>query len=133
MAAAYVSGAAALLRAAHPADTPAQIISRLLQAVDSRPNFSGKCASAGRLNLRKALAVPVSTPMLKASLAPPNGPIRLLLSGDPGRTYVLEASTNLWEWSPDSTNLADLTGSLVVTNAFSADAPRVFYRARLAP
>lgn len=155
MAAAYVSGAAALLRAAHPADTPAQIISRLLAATDPLPSLVGKCVSGGRLNLRKALGVAVSAPVLRASFTPPSDPFVLWpesiadghedgdaatspggsfvlwVSGNPGRSYVVEASTNLWEWSPVSTTLTGLTGSAILTNGFSANAASRFYRARL--
>jgi subtilisin family serine protease len=132
MAAAYVSGASALLRAAHPADTPAQIIARLLATTDPLPGLTGNCVSGGRLNLRKALGVPVSAPVLRATSASPGGPFVLLLSGSPGRTYVVEASPNLAEWSPVSTNLTGLTGALFVTNNPATNAWQ-FYRALLKP
>lgn len=132
MATAYVTGAAALLRAAHPADSPAQIIARLLAAVDPLPGLTGKCVSGGRLNLRKALDVPVSAPVLRAVSASPGGPFVLQLLGDPGRTYVVEASPNLGAWSPGSTNLTGLTGALFVTNNPATNAWQ-FYRARLLP
>lgn len=132
MAAAYVSGAAALLRAAHPADSPAQIIAHLLATADPLPALIGNCVSAGRLNLRKALDLPVSAPVLRAVSASADGPFVLLLSGNPGRTYVVEASPNLGQWSPGSTNLTGLTGALFVTNNPATNAWQ-FYRARLIP
>jgi subtilisin family serine protease len=133
MAAACVSGAAALLHAAHPADTPAQIIGRLLTAVDPLTSLIGGCVSGGRLNLRKALGVPVSTPVLSAAVISPGGPFVLGLAGDPGRRYVIEASTNLSEWSPGSTNQTGLAGSLVLTNSPAASRAMQFYRALLVP
>jgi len=133
MATAYVSGAAALMRVAHPVDSPVQIIGRLLAAVDPLPGLDGKCASGGRLNLRKALAVTVAAPLLNGAITPPNGPFVLRLFADPGRNYVVEASTNLSQWLPVSTNLTGLTGSFFLTNMLRGDAASQFYRARLAP
>jgi subtilisin family serine protease len=132
LAAAYVSGAAALLLAAHPGESPAQISSRLSAAVDPLPVLLGGCVSGGRLNLRKALGVPVSAPVLQTVSATPGDPFVLLLSGDPGRTYVVEASPNLGEWSPVATNLTGLSGALFVTNNPATNACQ-FYRALLRP
>jgi len=78
------------------------------------------------------LGVPASAPVLRAVSASPGGPFVLLLAGDPGRTYVVEASPNLAEWSPGSTNLTGLTGALFVTNNPATNAWQ-FYRARLLP
>jgi subtilisin family serine protease len=133
LATAYVSGAAALLRAAHPAETPAQIRGRLLAATDALPGLSGGCVSGGRLNLRKALGVPETAPRLAAAGPPADGQFVLSLSGDPGRTYVTEVSTNLQEWASVSTNLAGLTGAIVFTNSLTGSPPRQFYRAWLTP
>jgi subtilisin family serine protease len=132
MATAYVTGAAALLRTAHPSETPAQIIGRLLAAVDPLPSLSGACVSGGRLNLRKAMGVAVSAPLLSAG-STPNGDFLLQLSGNPGRAYVIEASTNLWQWSDTSTNLTGLGGSFVITNTLAGSLPAQFFRARLVP
>ncbi|HEU0038436.1 MAG TPA: S8 family peptidase [Verrucomicrobiae bacterium] len=133
MATAYVSGAAALVRAAHPADSPAQIIARLLAAADPLPGLDGMCVSGGRLNLRKALAVTLAAPLLNGAVTSLNGSFVLRISADPGRDYVVEATTNLLEWIPVSTNLTGLTGSIVLTNILSGDTASQFYRARLAP
>jgi subtilisin family serine protease len=131
LATAFVTGAAALLRAAHGAETPAEISARVLAAVDPLPGLSGLCVSGGRLNLRKALGVEVSTPVLNAGLTP-GGDLRLQLWGDPGRAYVIEISTNLGQWWPASTNLTGLAGSLVITNTVDGNIPAQFYRAQLA-
>ena len=50
------------------------------------------------------------------------------LSGAPASTYVIEASTNLTDWTPISTN-SGLTGSVVFTNSEAANLSQRFYRA----
>lgn len=132
MAAAYLSGAAALLRAAYPAEPPAQIINRLLTSVDPLPELAGHCVSGGRLNLRKALGVPQSAPVLRATVASAGGDLVILLAGVPGRDYVIEASTNLSNWWPISTNATGFNGFSNVTNGPTATGGQ-FYRAYLVP
>lgn len=130
MATAYVTGAAALLRVANPGETPAQIISRILDSVDPLPFLNGNCVSGGRLNLRKALGVPVSHPLLSATVL--NHELTLLLVGDPGKSYVIEKAANpLAPWSEFSTNLTSLTGAFILTNVLTGQPPSQFYRARL--
>jgi VCBS repeat-containing protein len=52
----------------------------------------------------------------------------LQLSGVPASTYVIEASTNLTDWTPISTN-SGLTGSVVFTDTEAANFSQRFYRA----
>ncbi len=63
MATPHVSGAAALLKAANPALTFAQIKSMLLSQTDAKPSLAGKTKTGGRLNVAKAL-VPATGPAL---------------------------------------------------------------------
>src|SRR5206468_784782 len=51
MAAAYVSGACALVWAHFPTETYRQIINRVLAGTDPLPALAGKCVTGGRLNL----------------------------------------------------------------------------------
>ena len=133
MAAAYTTGALALLRAAHPAESPAQIINRLLTAVDPLTELLGNCVSGGRLNLRRAMGVAISPPLLRIGATSSSGSFVLLLTGNPGRNYVVETGTNLLTWSPMITNLTGLDGTMAVTNGIVTDAKLRFYRARLLP
>jgi len=55
MAAPFVTGAVALLRAQYPADTYRETINRILNSADTNPGLAGKCMSGGRLDLAKAL------------------------------------------------------------------------------
>jgi hypothetical protein len=74
---AQVAGAAALLAAAWPNATPAQIKTALLESVDLLPGLTNKVASHGRLNVGRAMdyltAVMTSTPTLP--------PLSIALSG----------------------------------------------------
>jgi subtilisin family serine protease len=54
----FVSGVAALLLAAEPSLSTAQIRQRLLSSVDPKPALAGKVVSGGRLNAAKTLTPP---------------------------------------------------------------------------
>lgn len=54
-AAPYVTGVAALIMAEYPNLTIAEIKDRILQSVDMKTSFFGKCVTGGRLNAYKAL------------------------------------------------------------------------------
>jgi subtilisin family serine protease len=73
MSAPHVSGALALLSARFPSDDYRGLINRLLASVDPLPGLAGRCATAGRLNLSKALGPPLQAdfiPSKTASLFP---------------------------------------------------------------
>jgi subtilisin family serine protease len=55
MAAPHITGALALLKARFPADSPRQLINRLLRSVDRPATLAGKSQTNGRLNLARAL------------------------------------------------------------------------------
>ena len=57
MAAAQVSGAAALWLSNHPTDSIATIKKKIMDNVDTMPAFNGKCVSGGRLNVRKMFGI----------------------------------------------------------------------------
>jgi len=134
MAAAYVTGASALLRARYSSESPRQIIDRLLAGVDPLPTLTGRCLSGGRLNLQKALGPPSPSPAQLTATQPLNGDdFALLLSGDPSREYILEASTNLTTWAPVFTNTTASDGVFNYTNHQSLIWPQKFFRALSRP
>ncbi len=61
-------------------------------------------------------------------LAPQAGHFILQLQGQPGTPYVIQASTNLMNWTPISTNRL-IGNSLNVSNDISAAVPQQFLRA----
>jgi subtilisin family serine protease len=125
-AAAYVSGACALMIAKYPAESAQQIISRILNAVDPVPALAGKCVTGGRLNLRKALSPPVTI----AVTAPiGNAALPMRVSGGPNRVCVVQTSTNLISWSPVFTNNTGSSGSFLYTNSIPAAPSHQFFRA----
>jgi ELWxxDGT repeat protein len=70
MAAPHVAGAVALLAAADPGATVAELKAAILSGTDPVPDMAGKCITGGRLNLAKSLS----------------------LIGDPGDYYQVEVS-----------------------------------------
>lgn len=62
MAAPHVAGAAALVRAARPGLSTAELKSSLLLSVDQRPGLAGLVATGGRLNVARALSQEVQPP-----------------------------------------------------------------------
>ena len=134
MAAAYVSGACALLRARYPAESAQQIIRRLLAGTDPLAALEGRCLTGGRLNLQKALGPPTAMParLLALPLAG-SGSFRLRLTGAPQRAYIIEATTNLFDWTPVFTNATADDGHFVFTDKPAMGQPRGFYRAKAAP
>ena len=94
----YVAGACALLLAEYPGESHQQIINRLLSATDPLPSLAGKCATGGRLNLRKALT-PIRLTGMRAAT---NGPFQLHLSAATNLTCIIQVSTNLTSWFPSS-------------------------------
>jgi subtilisin family serine protease len=128
-AAPYVAGACALLLAEYPGESHQQIINRILSTTDPLPSLAGKCATGGRLNLRKAL-----TPIRLTAIAPAtNGPFQLRLSAATNMTCVVQVSTNLTSWHPLVTNTTSTAGTFDFTDAQSTNFAQRFYRAVASP
>jgi subtilisin family serine protease len=128
-AAPYVSGACALLMAQYPADNYSQTISRLLSSTDPLPALAGKCRTGGRLNLARALRT------IDVSVIPTAGgnPFQMSVSGGLNRTCVVEATTDLVNWSPVFTNTTSADGTFNYTDNQSLDQPMRFFRASATP
>ena len=125
----YVAGACALLMAQYPADNYQETIARLLAATDPLPSLAGKCRTGGRLNLAKVLRT-----IRVATLAATNGsPFQLCVNGGLNRTCVLEASTNLMNWTPIFTNATSTNGTFDFTDSQSANLPQRFFRVTATP
>ncbi len=123
-AAAYVTGAFALMLAKYPAETHPQIIARVLSATDPLPALAGKCVTGGRLNLRKALSPPINLTTIQAV---GGGPFQFRVSAGPNRMCVIQLSSNLASWSPIFTNMTPASGTFDFTDEQPASpAPRFF-------
>jgi len=127
-AAAYVSGAGALLMAQYPSDNCQEIIHRLLDSTDPLPSLAGKCQTGGRLDLRKALR----TIRIAALPTESNQPFRLHVDGGLNRTCIVETSTNLITWLPIFTNTTLADGAFTFTNTVTHPAQE-FFRVAAAP
>jgi hypothetical protein len=55
--------------------------------------------------------------------------IRIVYAGDPGASYVVERSTNLFDWSP-STNTADTNGLLEMIESSAGIGTPQYFRVR---
>ena len=123
-AAAYVTGAFALMLAKYPTETHPQIIARVLSATDPLPALAGKCVTGGRLNLRKALSPPINLTTIQAV---GGGPFQFRVSAGPNRMCVIQLSSNLASWSPIFTNMPPTSGTFDFTDEQPASpAPRFF-------
>ncbi|MDB6110914.1 MAG: Thermophilic serine proteinase, partial [Pedosphaera sp.] len=60
-----------------------------------------------------------------------DGRFTLILTGQPGQVYVIQASTNLTSWIPVSTITASSIGKFQYTDTNAASFGRRFYRAAL--
>ena len=69
MACPMVSSAAAVVKAAYPSYTPAQVANKLISSVDKLSSLSGKVKSGGRLNIYEAVK-PSPTPTPKPTPSP---------------------------------------------------------------
>ncbi len=125
MAAPYVAGTLALMKAKFPTEAHQQIIARLLAATDPLPSLAGKCVTGGRLNLRKALSPDIRLTPLAAS------PFQFSVAAGPCRQCVIETSTNLLNWTAVATNTTSTNGTFLFTNNLVA--PAQFFRAAAAP
>lgn len=126
--AAYVSGACALLRAKYPTETHQQIIARMLNGVDVLPSLAGKCATGGRLNLRKALSPPISLAFHSMLNFQGQPTARWRVSAGPARNFVVEASTNLTTWSSVYGGTTSAAGTADFFDPLAANHPQRFYR-----
>jgi subtilisin family serine protease len=89
--AAIVSGAMALMRVRYSSDTPAELIRRVLEAVDPLPSLTGRCVSGGRLNLARALGPSVAASFTSTpSVATPPATVQF--------TDTSFGSVTQWSW-----------------------------------
>jgi len=128
-AAAYVSGSLALIVQRYPDETHQQIIERLQRSTDHAAELNGKCVTGGRLNLRKAL----SPPMHLLPIGGGESSVQLHASVGFNRAVVIEASTNLFEWSPVLTNQTTTNWSFEFVEIRNPDAEQHYFRAISAP
>jgi subtilisin family serine protease len=128
-AAAYVSGALALVLTRFPNEPYQHTITRLLNATDPLPSLAGKCVTGGRLNLRHALVPPIRLTSVSSTLA---GQLQFRVISAPVRRCVVEKSSDLAQWSPLLTNVTSALGFFEFTDPALTTSPR-FYRAGAAP
>ena len=90
-------------------------------------------SNAGDNTFLKTIVVVPSTglpPQLNGVSFPPGGPFQFLLSGEAGRTYTIQVSTNLAHWSV-LTDVAGAPTPVAIRDSNAGSQPRRFYQARL--
>lgn len=73
-------------------------------------------------------AIPAAAPVLLDPKRLPNGRFQLTVSGESNRTYSVQASTNLVQWTPLATNVA-FAGEFEFLDTNAPAIPNRFYRA----
>jgi len=77
--------------------------------------------------------VPITTMLSAQPLAPvPGGPVTVTFSGEPGRVYDVEGSTNLVNWTRFTT-VTNSLGTIPVVDPNLFGLRHRFYRIRLVP
>jgi subtilisin family serine protease len=129
-AAAYVSGALALVLATFPGEPYQYAITRVLNGTDPLPSLAGKCTTGGRLNLRHTLVQAIRLNTHQSSVS---GPVQLQVVSAPARRVLVQRSTDLSVWSPVMTNITSGDGRFIFTESAGTNSGPRFYRAVAAP
>lgn len=127
-AAPYVAGAFALLKTRFPNESHQQLIARVLNGVDVLPALAGKCATSGRLNLRKALSPPISLAFHSMLNFMGQTTAQWRVTAGPTRNFVVEASTNLTTWTAVYGGTTTAAGTADFFDPLTAIHPQRFYR-----
>lgn len=96
---AITSGAAALVRVAHPGWTPSEVIDRILETTDPVPTLQGKVATGGRINVGKALdlvAPTVTITKAPAALTNERNPVVEFTSSEEGVEFQCRVNAGAW-------------------------------------
>jgi subtilisin family serine protease len=125
-AAAYVSGALALIVANFPAEPCQASIARLLNSTDPVPALAGKCVTGGRLNLHHALKASIRLSAVPSAVP---GAVGFRALSAPGRAFVIQRSDDLLTWQPLLTNTTSSAGTFDFAEPSPATASPHFYRA----
>jgi subtilisin family serine protease len=119
MAAAQVSGAAALILAAKPSLSVGELKAAILTNVDALPTLAGKVATGGRLDVAKAL------PALVSEVSPDSGPaaggtqVRItganfaratgVMFGSASAAFTVNSPTSITATAPAGSGMVDVT------------------------
>src|SRR5262249_49935806 len=92
-------------------------------------NYSVLVSNAiGSMNSQPAMLTVLVPPVLSQPQVLPNGSFQARLQGNANRTYVIEVSSNLRDWSP-LTSLVYTTGPVPFVDQTTTNAANRFYRA----
>jgi subtilisin family serine protease len=98
--------------------------------------FAANAGTAVVFNNQAILFAPTGstvTPSLTRTSGPQGGGIQFSIDGQPARTCVFSASTNLETWTSLVTNTLPASGTVSVTDSTVGSSKQKFYRAELRP
>ena len=103
-----------------------------LYVFDNSPGDSGNIANGWSLNL--TTINPINNPfvIVLSTVTYSNGSFSMTLTGQGGRAYVIEASTDLINWTPVVTNTTSSGGTFRFTDNNAGSFPYRYYRATAA-
>jgi hypothetical protein len=90
-------------------------------------------ANSPTTSVARSVALEVIPIVLSLTEISSTGHLQITLVGQPYQTYVIEASSNLLQWSGIETNIAGADGSLAYEDMDDAGTSHRFYRGRTAP
>ena len=99
-----------------------------LYVIDDAPMDDGNIAGGWSLIIAWGGLVPVPQPQLSSPAMLVPRAFQATLSGQPGRTYVIEASTDLITWAPVATNTLSGT-AWTFADPVAPSVRQKFYRA----
>jgi len=125
MAAPYVSGALALMKAQFPHDSYFQLINRLFSSTDPLPSLATKCQTGGRLNLQRTLTSVSSRPKnddfangYQIAVPTTGGQDHLTATGnnvdatseagEPNHAGAPATKSVWWRWTPTSSGTVEI-------------------------
>jgi uncharacterized repeat protein (TIGR01451 family) len=107
-----------------------------LYVLDDSPGDSGNVAGGWNLNI--TTLSPINAALngqlrLDPAAIQSNGAFTIILTGQPGKSYAIQASADLVSWTSIATNITSYGGTFQFSDTNIVNVPYKFYRARSLP
>lgn len=94
---------------------------------------AGNFSSSSNSFTQTILVVPPSLGQINVLPPQTDGTFQAAFAGTPGQTFIVEASADLQNWTPISTNVADANGRVLIIQSNALAFPSRFFRGVLPP